>query len=126
MARIGRDYHCLDIMKGMKRVINLGQFARRRNVISCGGIAAPLGTLKVAYFTTRVVDKTCEVFELTSVAKHVHKALVVFSELSDFNHIGARGAPLFLQVKLLDLVLLPLHFLIHELNLSYLCLDLVF
>ena len=36
MARIGRDYHCLDIMKDMKRLINLGQFDRRRNVISSG------------------------------------------------------------------------------------------
>lgn len=36
IAKIDRNYHCLDIMKGVKRVINLGQFSRRRNAIRCG------------------------------------------------------------------------------------------
>ena len=39
IAKIGRDYHCLNIMKSMKKVVNLGQFARRRNVISSGVIS---------------------------------------------------------------------------------------
>ena len=33
LAKIGRDFHCTEIIKNMKNIVNLGKFARKRKVI---------------------------------------------------------------------------------------------
>ena len=33
ISKIGRDFHCIATMKNTKRVVNLGKFARVRNVV---------------------------------------------------------------------------------------------
>ena len=39
LAKIGIEFHCAEVTKHMKNVINLGKFARKRNVVKNGVIS---------------------------------------------------------------------------------------
>jgi len=72
----------------------------------------------VADVPARVLDETRKVFELLRLLQHVHQAFVVFFHLSDFEHISAWRAAFFLQINLLDFILLLLKLFDEKIGLS--------
>ena len=74
----------------------------------------------MANISARVLHKPTKVPKLSRVSQHVHQSLVIFLQLCDFNHIGARSASLFFKIELLYFIFLTLDLLIRQLYLRHL------
>ena len=79
----------------------------------------------MAHFTARVIDIARELPVLLGVAQHIHQPLIVFFELGYLDHVCTWRAAFLLEVERLDLILLTLQLVSHQLDLGDLGLNLL-